>query len=180
MGKALAFTGHGPKGPPFGGDEMGAACIRLKALLLKEIMGRAARGYDAFYCGAARGDILFGEQVLWVKATTCPAIRLICAIPHPAQAARWSEPWRSRRARLLALADEAVLISPRYAAGCYRRRNRYMVERADALLAVYDGVGRGGVAYAVACARRRGREIVRIDPHTLERTAEAPERRERR
>lgn len=51
----LAFTGHRPESLPFGENENDARCIRLKAMLLTEIMDRAKAGYDTFYTGCARG-----------------------------------------------------------------------------------------------------------------------------
>ena len=41
----LAFTGHRPESLPFGENENDARCIRLKAMLLTEIMDRAKAGY---------------------------------------------------------------------------------------------------------------------------------------
>ena len=55
-------------------------------MLLTEIMDRAKAGYDTFYTGCARGmDIVFGRQVLLVKATSYPNIRLIGVVPHEGQ-----------------------------------------------------------------------------------------------
>ena len=66
--KALAFTGHRPESLPFGENELSASAIRIKTMLADEIMRCAAQGYDTFLAGGARGeDILFAEQVLFVK-----------------------------------------------------------------------------------------------------------------
>ena len=51
----LAFTGHRPESLPFGENENDPRCVRLKAMLLTEIMDRAKAGYDTFYTGCARG-----------------------------------------------------------------------------------------------------------------------------
>lgn len=47
-------------------------------------------------------------------------------------------------------------------------RNRYMVDHAAYLLAVYDGGNKGGTAYTVRYAREKKREIIVIRPDTLE------------
>ena len=97
MQKRLAFTGHRPESLPFGENENDPRCVRLKAMLLTEIMDRAKAGYDTFYTGCARGmDIVFGRQVLLVKATSYPNIRLIGVVPHEGQANHWTETWRDR------------------------------------------------------------------------------------
>lgn len=168
---ALCFTGHRPESLPFGENEQSIECLLLKAMLLDEIMRRAERGYGTFYCGAARGmDLIFGHQVLLVKALEYPKIKLVCVIPHEEQAKGWPEAWRDRYFKLLEQADDMVLISHRYARDCYQRRNRYMVDHADAVLSVTNGSGQGGTAYTVAYAKRQGKEVVCINPNTLVRT----------
>ena len=95
--KALAFTGHRPESLPFGENELSASAIRIKTLLADEIMRCAAQGYDTFLAGGARGgDILFAEQVLFVKGLEYPDIRLITVVPHEGQANNWTEAWRER------------------------------------------------------------------------------------
>lgn len=166
----LAFTSHRLEDLPFGENELSAECIKLKVMLLDEIIGRVAQGYDTFYCGAARGmDIIFGRQVLLVKALEHPQIKLICVVPHEEQANGWPEPWRERYFRLLEQSDDMVLISNRCTRDGHHRSSRYVMDHADALLAVYDGSGHGDTAYAVAYALEQGKEVVRIDPYTLER-----------
>ena len=44
MQKRLAFTGHRPESLPFGENENDPRCVRLKAMLLTEIMDRAKAG----------------------------------------------------------------------------------------------------------------------------------------
>ena len=97
MQKRLAFTGHRPESLPFGENENDPRCIRLREMLLTEITDRVKAGYDTFYTGCARGmDIVFGTQVLLLKKTACPNIRLIGVVPHEGQANHWTETWRDR------------------------------------------------------------------------------------
>ncbi len=53
-------------------------------------------------------------------------------------------------------------------------RNRFMVERASTLLAVYNGEQRGGTAATVRYAQKMGREIIVIDPITRSVSHEEP------
>ena len=62
-----------------------------------------------------------------------------------------------------------VTLSSRYTSGCYHTRNRYLVDRCDKLLALYNGGGKGGTAYTVQYARQRNKGIVVIDPIAVER-----------
>ena len=61
-------------------------------------------------------------------------------------------------------ADETVMLSGHYYDGCLLDRNRYLVDAAGWLLAVYNGAGRSGTASTIAYARRLSREIIIIDP----------------
>lgn len=51
-------------------------------------------------------------------------------------------------------------------------RNRFLVDHASMLLAVYNGVRRSGTGATVNYARKQGREIIVIDPLTLSVTHE--------
>ena len=115
------------------------------------------------------GPPSFGRQVLLVKATSYPNIRLIGVVPHEGQANHWTETWRERYFDLLEQADDVVTLSARYFSGCYHARNRYMVDAADALLAVCRKGTSGGTQYTEKYAWQKNREIVVIDPDTLER-----------
>ena len=171
----LAFTGHRPELLPFGENELSAAGIRVKAMILDEIMRSAANGCETFLNGGARGgDIIFAEQVLLVKATEYPSLQLITVVPHEEQANNWTEAWRDRYFRILELSTEVITLSARYTRDCYHVRNRYLVNNADRLLALYNDGGTGGAAYTVKYARQKNREIIVIDPNTLERTVLPP------
>ena len=46
-------------------------------------------------------------------------------------------------------------------------RNRFLIEHASVVLAVFNGVRRSGTGATVNYARKMGREIIVIDPTTL-------------
>lgn len=58
-------------------------------------------------------------------------------------------------------------VSRAYYDGCMIDRNHRMVEAAGILLAVYNGARRSGTGATVNYARKLGREIIVIDPITL-------------
>ena len=171
----LSFTGHRPESLPFGDDESSAASVRMKDMIYNEIKNCAANSYDTFLNGGARGgDIIFAEQVLLVKAIEYPNIRLITVVPHEGQANSWSEAWRERYFRIHEFSTEVITLASRYSRDCYHVRNRYLVDNADKLLALYNGGATGGTAYTVKYAHEKNREIIVIDPDTLERTVIPP------
>ena len=59
--------------------------------------------------------------------------------PFDGQADRWSAALRGRHDALVAGADIVTATGHRYSPSCLHRRNRYLVDNADLLLAAYDG-----------------------------------------
>ncbi|MCI8677851.1 MAG: DUF1273 domain-containing protein [Lawsonibacter sp.] len=69
---------------------------------------------------------------------------------------------------ILDRADSIVYVSRTYYKNCMLDRNRFLVDHAAALLAVYNGERRGGTAATVRYAQKMGREIIVIDPIRVE------------
>lgn len=57
-----------------------------------------------------------------------------------------------------------VYVSREYSVDCMLERNRYLVDHAACLLAVYNGERRGGTAMTVRYAQREKRKILIVDP----------------
>ncbi len=93
-----------------------------------------------------------------------PALRLHCVLPCEGQAEDWSASARERYFSILEQADEIVYVRRECSKGCMLERNRYLVDHADCLLAVYNGEWRGGTAMTVRYARKLGREIIILQP----------------
>ena len=68
--------------------------------------------------------------------------------PYDEQAANWNED-KMRHERLFASADVLTATGHEYTRGCLFRRNRYLVDTADLLLAAYNGQP-GGTAMTVS------------------------------
>jgi len=87
--------------------------------------------------------------------------------PCETQADYWSAEQRERHFDTLALCDDTITMQLRYSRSAIFERNRFLVELADNLLAVYDGGGKGGTAYTIKYGRRHERRIISIHPDTL-------------
>ncbi len=61
-----------------------------------------------------------------------------------------------------------ITLNARYTPQCMQERNRYMVDHANYILAVYNGSGKGGTAYTIRYAREKKKETIVIHPDTLE------------
>lgn len=96
-----------------------------------------------------------------------PKIKLHCILPCTAQAEKWSVSSQELYRSILGRADSVVYVSRDYHEKCMLDRNRFLVEHAAALLAVYNGERRGGTAATIRYAQKMGREIMVINPITL-------------
>ena len=139
--KTCALTGHR--------DLPSAFC---KNALYDELETLIREGYDRFLCGMAAGFDLAALECL-VDLREKYKIALVACVPYRSQARGFSEQEKQRYVRLLEACDEQYILSEKYEAGCLLARNRYMVDRADLLLA-YCTRETGGAAYTVRYAQK--------------------------
>ena len=165
--KTCAFTGHRPQSLPFGFNESDERCVALKQKLRNEIITLIEEnGVTHFISGMAIGvDMYAAEIVLGLKAKY--NITLECAIPCETQAEKWSEPLRNRYFEIASKCDKETLLQQRYTPDCMHKRNRYMVDQADFIIAVWDGRV-SGTSKTVRYAQHQGKPIRVINPKTLE------------
>ena len=150
------FTGHRPDRLPWKDREDDPRCLQLKQEIAVWVDGAYRDGYRHFICGVARGaDFYFAEAVLRLRREH-PEVTLEAARPCESQADGWREAERTRYFAILDQCNFETMVQHRYDRGCMMRRNRYMVDRSSRLLAVYDGVPRGGTAQTLAYAMRSG------------------------
>ena len=111
-------------------------------------------------------DMYVAEIVLALKEKY-PQITLECAIPYERQAAYWSEPLRNRYFSIAERCDQETMLQRQYTPDCLRKRNQYMVDRADIVLAVWNG-SPSGTGQTVWYARETGKLVWILRPDTLE------------
>lgn len=165
--KKCAFTGHRPQSLPFGFNEADERCIALKQKLRNEIIKQIEEnGVTHFITGMAIGvDMYAAEIVLGLKAAY-NNITLECAIPCETQAEKWSEPLRDRYFEIASKCDEETILQKRYTPDCMHKRNRYMVDQADCIIAVWNGKP-SGTGKTVQYAQQQGKMVRVINPATL-------------
>lgn len=159
-----AFTGHRPKALPWGDREGDPRCLALKERLKEAVTHAYGLGYRHFICGMAQGsDFYFGEAVVRLRLVY-PEVTLEGAVPFPDQCKRWPVADQKRYQDLLDQCDMETLIQQSYTPACMHRRNRYMVDHASRLIAVYNGLGqRGGTLATLSYAMDQGVEIDMIE-----------------
>lgn len=160
---SCSFSGHRPEKLPWGDNERDERCVALKAAIREMVQKAYDDGYRHFICGMARGcDTYFCEEVLHLRDRV-QNITVEAAIPCLSQSSGWTPEQRSRYQDLLALCNYRTVVQEKYDAGCMHRRNRYMVERSSALVAVYDGMG-GGTLYTISYAMDCGLDVILLEP----------------
>ena len=161
--RTCCFTGHRPDKLPWGFDERDPNCLALKNSMTREIEGLYLRGFRHFISGMAQGcDLYFAEAALALREKY-PDLAVEGAVPFPAQADHWPGDQRQRWRGLLERCDLETLVQQRYDRFCMFRRDRYMVDRSAAVLAVFDGTP-GGTQYTLNYAMDKKLEILLLDP----------------
>ncbi|MBQ3939895.1 MAG: DUF1273 family protein [Oscillospiraceae bacterium] len=150
---AVSFTGHRPEKLPTGNF-----LHMVQSLLYAEIAEAISQGARTFYTGAARGVDLWAADIVLSFRQKHPELRLVCAVPFPEHGAGLTGAERYHLQTVLHAADERVTVSPAYARDCFRRRNRYLVEHCQRLIAVVADM-QSGTGQTIRLAEKQGIDI---------------------
>ena len=126
----------------------------------------AEAGVTQFLSGMAEAVDTWSALAVLDLREKNPAIKLHCILPCIEQADKWTASSRERYRSILEQADSIVYVNRACLKNCMLERNRFLVDHAAALLAVYNGERRGGTAATVRYAQKMSREIIVIDPIT--------------
>lgn len=138
-----ALTGHRELPRDF---DKSALYDRLRLLL--------EGGCENFLCGMAEGfDLEALSCLVWFKREK--EICIEACLPYEGFGKGFSPKYRNMFEELLPRCDRKTVLFPVYRDGCFLARDRYMVDRADILLA-YCTKPTGGAAYTVRYAGKKG------------------------
>jgi len=161
----LAMTGHRPKSLGMGYeipnpiyDKIYNAILeKFQELSPEKIISGMALGVDTAACWAA------------IELN----IPFVAAVPCDGQDSMWPEDTKRIYRHLLSLAEKVVIVSPgSYAPDKMHTRDRWMIDNSDCLLAVWNGVEKGGTYGTVRYAQKQQLvrpeyKIHRINPTCL-------------
>jgi uncharacterized phage-like protein YoqJ len=153
----IAATGHRPQKL----DAYDRDWIREQTKRVLTLARADEDGVSEAISGMAQGyDFLFAEVVLEL------GIPLHAAVPCDGQTARWRPDTVARYQAILARATTVTVVTPgTFEVWKMQRRNMFMVDRCDVLLACYDG-STGGTHNCVRYAARRKKPTIQINPAT--------------
>ena len=152
QGKTCCVTGHR--------DIPEEQIDNVKQSLEREVDRAIRDGFTSFLSGFAEGtDLLFAEIVA-ERIAKNPALKLIAAIPYRRRLDTLQKSERTKA--LIDLCAEIYVASEGYHPSVYAKRNRYMVERSDRVIAVYDGREKGGTVGTIRLAHMMKKELREI------------------
>lgn len=162
--KVCSFTGHRPQNLPFGFNESDERCDKLKEMLRKEIETMITdNNVTHFVSGMAIGVDTYAAEIVLEMKQRYPNIILECALPCETQAVKWTEPARDRYFGIIERCDIETMLQHNYTPDCMEKRNRYMVDKSDYIIAVWDGTP-SGTGNTVKYAENKGKRIVIVNP----------------
>ncbi len=151
----IAFTGH----RDYDADQNYQRLYNLVAEIA------AVENDVTFLSGMAVGfDLAAAEAIIDLRKIYC-TVQLKCVIPFDGQTKYFSEEDRYRYERVLDQADEIETLEYEYSNLVYLRRNDFLVDNADMIIAYYDRSSKGGTAYTIRRARRAKLPIENIYPN---------------
>ena len=161
------FTGHRPKGLPFGYNERDSRCKKLKKALKKLILNKIQEeNTTAFLSGMALGTDMFAAEIVLELKREFRDITLTAVLPCRTQAAKWNKEATARYELIVDRCDKIIILQDEYTPSCMHKRNLYMVEHSDCVIAVWSGT-EGGTANTIHFAIERHLPITVLDPTTL-------------
>lgn len=131
-----------------------------------------SKGFDYTDCisGLALGaDQIFAQAAINLRDSGLP-IRLIGASPFPSQPSNWPIASQQNYRRIISLCDHVIQVNPDpYAAWKMQARNKWMVDHAHLVLAIWDGTQQGGtwncIQYALSL---KNKLVIVMNPYTFE------------
>ena len=122
-----------------------------------------ARGYLS---GRRPSKVISGmalgfDQAL-AEACIIEGIPFVAAVPFPGQEEFWSPAERQRYTEILGRAASVETISPAYGNRAYYKRDAWMVDHADEMAALWNGMVGGGTAITLAYAEQKGVPVTNL------------------
>jgi len=119
-----------------------------------------------FISGLAIGvDMLGAECVDYVRDNLQMQVELTGAMPFPSQPSRWPKPTRDHFDHICSLCNEVLCVSADpYSPDKMQIRNIWMVDQSDYVIAIWDGMSKGGTWNCINYAKSQGKPILLIQP----------------
>lgn len=164
--KTTCFTGHRPnKLKGYNPKDNSEMLFKLRDIIVDHIENK---NVETFISGMALGIDMWAARIVLKLKEKHPNIKLICAIPCNNHSGKWIEESKREWKEICDKADKVHYVSEEnYTSWCMQKRNEYMVDSSDYIIAVWDG-SKGGTGNCVNYAIKKDVSITVLNPNTLE------------
>lgn len=107
---------------------------------------------------AEGADLDFARAVLALREDE-KYITLEATLPYPISPSKRSTEYKDGRDEILMRCNRKTIVPDHYYRGCMPKRNRYMVDHSDILLAIWYGAHLGRTWSTIEYARSKGKPI---------------------
>jgi uncharacterized phage-like protein YoqJ len=153
----IAVTGHRP--PKLGGYK----AVRNFHILREHMKIEIVKHPEPILISGAA----LGIDQIWMEAGFELGIDVIAAIPFAGHDAKWPRESRTAQARLLARCKQVVYVcEPGYSPEKLQRRNIWMVDNSDLLVAYWNG-SPSGTANCLEYATSKGHQVIIFNPEEI-------------
>lgn len=174
MGRTCCFTGPRPQSlGGYSGPIAEATKKRVSKTLSSEIGKARDVGFDTFISGGALGVDQWAAREVFIHRLFRPEnpIKLIIARPFPSQHSVWPHASQKEFLEIISMADEVVdVCKDPFAVWKMMKRNEWMVDRSEFVMAVWMGGWKGGTWNCIEYALKTGKQVRIINPETGEAT----------
>jgi uncharacterized phage-like protein YoqJ len=162
--KSCCFTGHRPD-KLYGYDPMSPGnrkmLFELKDVIRDHIENRKV---DTFITGMALGIDIWAARLVLSLRKEYPKLRLIAAVPCYKQESKWPKTSQEEWQMIINQCDEVHYIHDGdYTPWCMQKRNEWMVDNSDYVIAVHDG-SKGGTMNCIKYAEKKNKSITKMKP----------------
>ena len=130
-------------------------------MLEPEIRRAVADGFDTFITGLALGVDTWAAEIVIKLINEGEKIHHISAVPFEGVENNRTEEDIARFKFIIDNSDGTYYISDHPSRKAFQKRDRWMVDHAERIIAVFNGT-RGGTAYTIDYAKSLGKEVVML------------------
>jgi len=161
--KTCTFTGHRPLNLPFEFSKKDAKYKLFKELLTFLIREQIESGVTRFLTGIALGIDLIAAKAIIKLRKKHPDISLEAVIPCANQQCKWQTKQTLEYKKILKKCDKVIILQDEYTPDCMQKRNCFMVDISDCVLAVWNGTA-SGTAQTVYYALGKNLPVTVLNP----------------
>jgi len=163
----VCFTGHRPNkldgyNPKSKGNNR--MLLELRKIIVDHIENKDA---SIFITGMALGIDMWAARIILALKSTYPHLQLVAAIPCANHSSKWIQSSQDEWKIIIDQCDHVHYVSDdEYTNWCMQKRNEWMVDNSDFIIAIYNGV-KGGTRNCITYADKKDKKITKLHPKTL-------------